>query len=157
MSFLEENKSSKKIIIANDLSVKIPDGKKILDSINLEVCAGERVALLGENGTGKSTFVKAIMGKQELPVSGEVFVGPSVKIGYIPQIIEFENGDQTLLEYFTRAVGLPEQRCRSILARFRFDVEDVNKRVKNLSGGEKMKIKMAELLQQEINTCEFTI
>lgn len=155
MSFLEENKSSKKIIITNDLSVKTREGKTILDGINLEICAGERVALLGENGTGKSTFVKTIMGNQELPVSGEVFVGPSVKIGYIPQIIEFENGNQTLLEYFTRKVGLPEQRCRSILARFRFDVEDVNKRVKDLSGGEKMKVKMAELLQQEVNTLIF--
>lgn len=155
MSFLEENKSSKKIIITDDLFVKTPDGKKILNGVNLEICAGERVALLGENGTGKSTFVKTIMGDQQLPVDGKVFVGPSVKIGYIPQIIQFENGDQTLLEYFTKAVGLPEQRCRSILARFRFDVEDVNKRVKNLSGGEKMKVKMAELLQHEVNTLIF--
>ena len=155
MSFLEENKSSKKIIIADDLFVQTPDGKKILDGVDLEIYAGEKVALLGENGTGKSTFVKTIMGNQQLPVSGKVLVGPSVKIGYIPQIIEFENGDQTLLEYFSKSVGLPEQRCRSILARFRFDVEDVNKRVKNLSGGEKMKVKMAELLQYEVNTLIF--
>lgn len=155
MSFLEENKSSKKIIIASDLLVKTPDGKKILDGVNLEICAGERVALLGENGAGKSTFVKTIMGEQQLPIDGKIFVGPSVKIGYIPQIIEFENGNQTLLEYFTKAVGLSEQRCRSILARFRFDVEDVNKRVKNLSGGEKMRVKMAELLQYEVNTLIF--
>lgn len=155
VSFMEENKSSKKIIIANDLSVSIPGERKILDSIDLEIYAGERVAFLGENGAGKSTFVKTIMGEQTLPVSGEVFVGPSVKIGYIPQIIEFENGNQTLLEYFCKAVGLPEQRCRSILARFKFDVEDVTKRVKNLSGGEKMKVKMAELLQREVNTLIF--
>jgi len=155
VSFLEENKSSKKIIIANDLSVSTPEGKTILNGVNLEICAGERVAFLGENGAGKSTFVKTIMGEQTLPATGDVFVGPSVKIGYIPQIIEFEKGDQSLLEYFSRTVGLPEQRCRSILARFRFDAEDVTKRVKNLSGGEKMKVKMAELLQQEVNTLIF--
>lgn len=155
VSFLEENKSSKKIISVDNLSVLIPQGRTILDDVNLEIHAGERVAFLGENGTGKSTFVKTIMGEQTLPVSGEVFVGPSVKIGYIPQMIEFENGNQTLLEYFSRAVELPEQRCRSILARFRFNVEDVTKKVKNLSGGEKMKVKMAELLQQEVNTLIF--
>lgn len=155
MSFIEENKSSKKIISANDLSVRTPEGKIILNDINLEIYAGERIAFLGENGTGKSTFVKTIMGKQMLPISGEVFIGPSVKIGYIPQIIDFKNGNQSLLEYFTKAVGLHEEKCRSILARFRFDVGDVNKRVNKLSGGEKMKVKMAELLQQEVNTLIF--
>ncbi len=155
MSFQEQNKTSKKIIITNGLSVSTETGKTIFDDVNLEISAGERVAILGENGTGKSTFVKTIMGEQTLPIKGDVFVGPSVKIGYIPQMIEFAKGDQSLLEYFNRAVGLPEQRCRSILARFKFNVEDVAKRVKNLSGGEKMKVKMAELLQQEVNTLIF--
>lgn len=155
VAFLEENKSSKKIIITKDLTVTTPEGKPIIEDINLEISVGERVAFLGENGTGKSTFVKAIMGEQTLPVTGEVYVGPSVKIGYIPQMIEFENGNQSLLEYFSRAVGLPEQRCRSILARFRFDAGDVTKRVKSLSGGEKMRVKMAELIQQEVNTLIF--
>lgn len=155
MSFMEENKSSKKIIIATGLTVKTPDGKTILDDINLDISAGERVALLGENGAGKSTFIKTVMGIQTLPVEGEVYVGPSVKIGYIPQIIEFKNGNEKLLDYFQKAVCLPEQRCRSILSRFKFSAEDVQKRVKSLSGGEMMKIKMAELLQQEVNTLIF--
>lgn len=155
MSFQEQNKTSKKIIITDGLTVKTNEGKPILEDINLEICASERVALLGENGTGKSTFVKTIMGEQSLPVTGNIYVGPSVKIGYIPQMIEFKDGNQTLLEYFNKTVGLPEQRCRSILSRFRFNAEDVSKRVKNLSGGEKMKVKMAELLQQEVNTLIF--
>ncbi len=155
MSFQEQNKTSKKIIITDGLTVKTNEGKPILEDISLEICASERVALLGENGTGKSTFVKTIMGEQLLPVTGNIYVGPSVKIGYIPQMIEFKDGNKTLLEYFNKTVGLPEQRCRSILSRFRFNAEDVSKRVKNLSGGEKMKVKMAELLQQEVNTLIF--
>ena len=155
MSFLEENKSSKKIIIANDVTVTTPEGRKILDGVNMQIVAGERVALLGENGAGKTTFVKTIMGEQKLPISGDVFVGPSVKIGYIPQIIEFDNDNQTLLEYFQKTVGTSEQKARSILSRFRFTAEEVTKKVKNLSGGEKMKVKMAELLQQEVNTLIF--
>ncbi len=155
MSFQEQNKTSKKIIITDKLTVKTNDGKTILENISLEIGAGERIAILGENGAGKSTFVKTIMGEQSLKVCGEVYVGPSVKIGYIPQIIEFKDGNQTLLDYFMKTVDLPEQRCRSILSRFKFFADDVSKRVKNLSGGEKMKVKMAELLQQEVNTLIF--
>lgn len=155
LSFLEENKSSKKIIIAKDLSVIKEDGKKILNKVNLEIFAGEKVALLGENGTGKSTLVKTIMGNQLLPISGEIFVGPNVKIGYIPQIIEFENDNMTLLEYFSKTVFLSEEKCRSILARFKFDAKNVTKQIKTLSGGERMKIKLAQLLQQEVNTLIF--
>lgn len=151
ISFNEDKKSSKKIIIAKNLSVIKSDGNIILNNINLEIFEKERVALLGENGTGKSTLIKTIMGNQSLQITGDIFVGPSVKIGYIPQIIEFENNIK-LLDYFKKEALLPEEKCRSILARFKFNKEDVNKKVNNLSGGEKMKIKLALLLQLEVNT-----
>ena len=155
VGFNEERKTSKRIIETRNLIVKTPDGRKILDNVDLQIASGERVALIGANGSGKSTFVKTIMGMQELPVDGEVFVGPSVKIGYLPQIIEFENGDMQLLDYFKGEVGIPEQKARQILAAFQFYKEDVNKRIKNLSGGEKIRVKLAELLQKRINTLIF--
>lgn len=155
ISFDEVNKSSKKIITIENLSISTLQGKNILNDVSLVINKGERVALLGENGSGKSTLVKSIMNKQTLPINGKIAVGASVKIGYIPQIIEFENDNQTLLEYFFKAVSLPEERCRSILANFKFSSEDVCKRVKNLSGGEKMKVKLAELLEQKVNTLIF--
>ncbi len=155
LDFDEERKTSKRIIIAENLSVKIPNGKTILNEINLNICSGERVALIGNNGSGKSTFVKTIMSSQDLPTTGTIFVGPSVKIGYLPQIIEFPNGEMQLLDYFKDEVGLPEQKARQILARFQFYKDDVIKKIKNLSGGEKIRVKLAELLQQKINTLIF--
>ena len=155
VEFEEERKTSKRVIVAENLSISVPNGKKILDDVSLNICSGERVALIGANGSGKSSFVKAIMGKQDLPMQGQVIVGPSVKIGYLPQIINFPNGEQQLLDYFKSEVGLTEQRARQILAGFQFYKEDVNKRIKNLSGGEKIRVKLAELLQQKINTLIF--
>lgn len=155
VGFDEERKSSKKVITAEGLTITTPDGRKILDDIDLDICAGERIAFIGSNGSGKSTFVKSVLGEQDLPVEGNVEVGPSVKIGYLPQIINFPNGEQQLLEYFRNEVGVNEQKARQILAGFQFYQEDVTKRVKNLSGGERMRVKLAELLQQKINTLIF--
>ena len=83
---------------------------------------------------------------------GDIIIGPSVKIGYIPQMIAFPDEKQTILEYFGKSTGLNEQKIRQILANFQFYQDDIKKRVGKLSGGEKMKIKLAELLQEKINT-----
>ncbi len=155
VGFSEDRKSSKKVIVTEGLTVTLPDGTKILDGIDLDICAGERVALIGANGSGKSTFIKSVLGEQDLPVEGDIGVGPSVKIGYLPQIIDFPNGEQQILEYFSHAVGANEEKSRRILAAFQFYKDDVTKRVKNLSGGERMRIKLAELLQLKINTLIF--
>lgn len=155
VGFSEERKSSKKVISAENLTVTTPEGRKILDKINIDICAGERVAIIGANGSGKSTFIKSVLGEQELPIEGEVAVGPSVKVGYLPQIITFPKQEQKLLEYFSEATCLNEENARKVLARFQFYQEDVTKRVGSLSGGERMRIKLAELLQKKINTLIF--
>lgn len=155
VEFSRVKKTSKTVVEAKDFVVSIPGGKTILDKISVNICAGERVAFIGANGSGKSTFVKAIMGEQNLPMSGKIEVGPSVKIGYLPQIIEFTEPNSSLLEYFKNEVRVDEERARRILASFDFYKDEVSKKVKNLSGGERIRVKLAILLQQQINTLIF--
>ena len=155
VEFSRVKKTSKTVVEAKDFVVTIPCGKTILDKISVNICAGERVAFIGANGSGKSTFVKAIMDEQNLPMSGKIEVGPSVKIGYLPQIIEFSEPNSSLLEYFKNEVGVDEERARRILASFDFYKDEVSKKVKNLSGGERIRVKLAILLQQQINTLIF--
>lgn len=155
VEFSRVKKTSKTVVEAKNFVVSIPGGKTILDKISVNICAGERVAFIGANGSGKSTFVKAIMSEQNLPMSGKIEVGPSVKIGYLPQIIEFTEPNSSLLEYFKNEVGVDEERARRILASFDFYKDEVSKKVKNLSGGERIRVKLAILLQQQINTLIF--
>ena len=155
IDFNKEDKGSKRVIEVKDLTVTTPNGRKILDKINLIIKAKEKVALIGNNGSGKSTFVKPIMGLQDLKIDGEVFVGPSVKIGYLPQIINFDNEKLDLLNYFKELLCIHEQKAREILARFKFGKGDVNKLVKNLSGGERIRVRLACLLEQHVNCLIF--
>ena len=152
IEFFEETKTSNRIISVQDFGVKLPNGEKLVNNIFLDICAGERIALIGPNGCGKSTLIKSILGINSLDYTGLINIGPSVKIGYIPQIIQFPDDKQTLLDYFRHVTGLPEQKIRQILVGFQFYNDDVKKRVGNLSGGERMKIKLAELLQNKVNT-----
>lgn len=148
----EESKTSNRVISISNYSIFLPDGKVLIDDINLEIFAKERIAFLGSNGCGKSTLIKSIIGKNDLAYIGEIKIGPSVKFGYIPQIITFPNDKDTLLDYFKKVTGLPEQRVRQVLFGFSFYNDDLKKRVGNLSGGERMKVKLAELLQDKVNT-----
>jgi ATPase subunit of ABC transporter with duplicated ATPase domains len=154
LSLNEIRKSSKRIIETKKLCVFTPQ-RKIVDNANIHIAMGEKIAIIGDNGSGKSTFIKTLLGQQTLPFEGDIFIGPSVKIGYLPQIINFENDNQELLEYFEYETNLDQEKSRSILSRFLFDKEDIKKRVGNLSGGEKIRVRLAVLLQQKINTLIF--
>lgn len=152
INFLKNNKTSNRIISLRNFSVNLPNGKDLIQNITLDVFAGEHIALIGENGCGKSTLVKSIIGINNLNYTGIINIGPSVKIGYISQIISFKDDKQSLLDYFRLSTGLPEQMARQILVGFQFYNDDIKKRVGSLSGGERMKVKLAELLQNKVNT-----
>ena len=111
---------------------------------------GERAALVGPNGSGKTTFLKTIVG-QVRPLRGEVRLGHNVRVGYLAQAHEGLNRDNTILEEILEVRNLPLQRARTFLGRFLFSGDDVFKRVGDLSGGERSRVALARLTLEGAN------
>ena len=149
LSFDVKSRSGKEVIKTEDLGVILGDNI-ILSSINLCVVYGEKICIVGNNGSGKSTLIKTIMGEIE-PASGNIKVGDSVTIGYIPQEIRFDNDSTTILDEFKKIFAGDETRARAILSKFMFNADNVFKRVGNLSGGEKVRLQLCCLMQQNTN------
>jgi len=125
--------------------------KHLFDSITLKVEGGERIALVGDNGTGKSTLIKMIMGEL-YPDDGRIRMGPQVRSAYLPQIIHFDHPDWNLVENMMAAKkGLSAQSARNRLAAYDFRGEDVFKPVQVLSGGEQSRLRLCMLMDDEIN------
>ena len=125
--------------------------KHLFDGISLKVEGGERIALLGDNGTGKSTLIKMIVGEL-YPDDGRIRLGPQVRMAYLPQIIHFDHPDWNLVENMMAAKkGLSAQSARNRLAAYDFRGEDVLKPVSVLSGGEQSRLRLCMLMDDEIN------
>ena len=124
--------------------------RTLFAGVNLEVEGGERIALLGDNGTGKSTLIKIIMGEEE-PDGGKLRKGPTVKVGYLPQIIHFDHPERTLVDTMLYDLDCTAQTARNRLASFKFRGEDVFKPVSALSGGEQSRLRLCMLMDSKIN------
>ena len=125
-------------------------GDKVLFSdINLNVEAGERIALLGDNGTGKSTFIKCLLGEEDC--AGKIQFGPTVKWGYLPQIIHFDHPERSLYDTMLYEKNCTPQVARDRRGAFMFQGEDVFKTVGNLSGGEQSRLRLCMLMDEKIN------
>ena len=124
--------------------------KVLLDDVNLSIGRNDSIALIGENGCGKTTLIKLIMGEETCD-GGIVRVSSNVKIAYMPQIIRFDDESATVLDTLRYSFDLTEEKARSILASFRFKAPDVLKKVGNLSGGEKSRLKLCLLMQEKVN------
>ncbi len=125
-------------------------GRTLFSDLELEVLGGERIALLGDNGTGKSTLLRILL-KEELPDSGGVRFGPTVKVGYLPQIVRFDHPERSLVDTLIYEKNCSAQEARDQLAAFRFRGEDVFKSVSTLSGGELSRLKLCMLMMDSIN------
>ena len=125
--------------------------KHLFDHISLKIEGGERIALIGDNGTGKSTLIKMIM-DEEYPDDGRIRIGPQVKAAYLPQIIHFDHPGWNLVENMMAAKkGLSAQSARNRLAAYDFRGEDVLKPVSVLSGGEQSRLRLCMLMDDDIN------
>ena len=124
--------------------------RALFSGVDLEVVGGERIALLGDNGTGKSTLIKILTG-EEGPDEGKIRMGPTVKIGYLPQIIHFDHPERSLLDTMLYELDCTAQTARNRLASFKFRGEDVFKPVSALSGGEQSRLRLCMLMDEKIN------
>lgn len=146
INFVSSGRGSNEVIRVNNFDLSIGQ-KQLLTNSSCIVSNYSKVAIIGDNGCGKSTFIKTIMQGDNQNIK----LGNNLNIGYLAQIIEFENRQQTLLQYFIDETGIPEERSRSILFNFFFFKKDMIKRVGSLSGGEKLRLKLAVLLQKSVN------
>ena len=124
--------------------------RTLFSDVNLEVTGGERIALLGDNGTGKTTFLNILLG-QDKQYSGNIHFGPSVRPGNLPQIITFEHMERTLLDTMLYEQNCTAQEARDRLGAFLFRGDDVFKEVGSLSGGERSRLKLCILMDERIN------
>lgn len=147
--FKEIEFSGKDFIIIRDINKSFRQ-RKILEDINLTVRKGDRIGLIGPNGCGKTTLLNIIANIIQ-PDNGDVRIGRSVEYAFLPQIIEFENPELSMLETVRYAMEWSEDTARNRLAAFQFTGEEVFKQVSSLSGGEKSRLKLFLLMQEEIN------
>ena len=125
-------------------------GDRVLFSdVNLTVEGGERIALLGDNGTGKTTFIRCLLGDEDC--AGKIQFGPTVKFGYLPQIIHFDHPERSLYDTMLYEKNCTPQTARDRLGAFLFQGEDVFKQVGNLSGGEQSRLRLCMLMDEKIN------
>ncbi len=123
--------------------------KQLFSDVNLLVKGGERIALLGDNGAGKTTFIRCLLGQE--PCEGKVKFGPTVKAGYLPQIMHFTHPERTLYDTMLYEKNLTPQAARDRLGAFLFQGEDVFKTVGSLSGGEQSRLRLCMLMDEKIN------
>ena len=123
--------------------------RTLFSGVELNVEGGERIAILGDNGTGKSTFIKCLLGEEDC--GGKIQFGPTVKWGYLPQIIHFSHPERSLYDTMLYEKNCTPQVARDRLGQFMFQGEDVFKEVRNLSGGEQSRLRLCMLMDEKIN------
>lgn len=149
LEFKETHRSGQDVLVAEGIS-KAYDGKVLFRDANLLLRYGERKALLGPNGCGKSTFIKMLLG-EVAPDAGAVRLGSNVRVGYLSQQALEGDPNRRVIDVFRETVTMTEGEARQKLARFLFYGEQVFKKVGSLSGGERMRLRLAQLMHQEIN------
>ena len=149
LSFDAAPRSGKEVVVMEGVSKTFGE-KVLLKEADFNVYWKERVAIVGRNGTGKSTILKLL--REEIQVDqGTARLGSNVRIGFLSQHFEITNPKARLIDVFREEVSMYEGEARNVLARFMFYGPDVYKRVGDLSGGERMRLRLAQLMHQDVN------
>ena len=147
-SFGEKDFSGDVVFKTKNLGKSFGD-RTLFSGVELNVEGGERIAILGDNGTGKTTFIKCLLGEEDF--EGKIQFGPTVKWGYLPQIIRFSHPERTLYDTMLYEKNCTPQVARDRLGQFMFSGEDVFKTVGTLSGGEQSRLRLCMLMDEKIN------
>lgn len=149
LSFEFASRSGKEVVMMKNVYKSFGENV-LLEDAQLNLYWKERVAIVGRNGSGKSTILHLLLGN--LPIdNGEARLGSNVRVGYLSQHFEIQNPKARLIDVFRSELNLVEGDARHILAKFMFFGPDVFKRIGDLSGGERMRLRLAQLMHQDIN------
>lgn len=149
VKFRQREFEGDEVLVMEGLSKSFGE-KKLFSGLDLTVTGGEHIALIGDNGTGKSTLVKLIMG-DETPDAGYVYRGPAVRTAYLPQMVSFSVPERSAYDTMLYDCRCQPQEARDRLAAFGFRGEDVFTPVGTLSGGEKSRLRLCMLMGADIN------
>ncbi|WP_082713683.1 ribosomal protection-like ABC-F family protein [Sporosarcina koreensis] len=149
LSFEAAPRSGKEVVIMQE-AVKSFGTNELLLGANLQVLWKDRAAIVGRNGSGKSTILKMLLGELA-PDKGMCKLGSNVKVGFLSQHFAIGDPKARLLDVFRKDVGVEEGEARHILAKFMFYGPDVFKRIGDLSGGERTRLRLAQLMHQDVN------
>src|SRR5438874_385579 len=142
--------STQKLVIGYPPAEHQQEPSVLVRVADLELLRGDRVGLLGPNGSGKTTLLRTMIG-EIAPISGQVYPGHNVRIGYYSQTHSGLNPDRTIVDEIRQMSALSEDAARSFLARFLFTGDDVFKPINALSGGERSRVALAKLTLQGSN------
>ncbi|GMQ59753.1 ABC-F type ribosomal protection protein [Vallitalea sediminicola] len=143
------DRTGKEVLVIKGIE-KSFDSKRLFSGLNLTLFYQDSLAVLGDNGTGKSTLIKIVMEELKSDI-GSIKYGSNIKIGYLPQEVKFENENTSILEAFQYKYNITIGEARTELSKVLFIKDDVFKKISILSGGEKSRLKLCMLLYEKVN------
>ncbi|CAM3157967.1 ABC-F family ATP-binding cassette domain-containing protein [Streptobacillus felis] len=149
LKFDMKTASADRVLNVHNIS-KSFDGKKVLNNVSFELFKGDKVGIIGKNGIGKSTLLKILVGKLKQD-GGEYKVGERVKIGYYDQNHQHLFDDNNILQEINNSLSYTEEYLRSKAAAFLFSGDEVLKQISSLSGGEKVRVSLLKLIEEQAN------
>ena len=149
VSFGDPNYETEEVLKVKNIT-KSYNNRVILQNVTFNVRNGERVAILGDNGAGKTTLLKILLG-EEIADDGTIKKGVGLRPAYLPQQVKFENENRNLIDTLIYDKNVTMQTARNRLGAFQFSGEDQLKIVNKLSGGEKSRLRLCELMYDPLN------